>query len=312
VRRYPSSSTLCLTLALCALRVESTSAEVFLSPHVESVVGYASNRLTTDADGGSGFLAVSPILELTHFASETTELSGLLSYERREHLREGFSHTQTSHAVIGLWHAGLAWEGGFTLAAGDHHDGAVSTGDATWYALSPGIVIADLRGGRYSLSASVTAYSYESWEASDGGATKGTQWSLRPGVVWPLLPKTSFGGEAWLEWFSSAQEADNYGGGGIALGLTYAPPARVRAGVTVELGMRHYDARAVDNTLRTDGRTSSVQAWYALRLTPRTELVVQGKAGTYRSNDRASDCDQWQLHAGLKLADDFQIGSSRF
>jgi hypothetical protein len=312
VRRHLTGATVCLTLALRGLLVEGAGAEAFLSPHVESVVWYESGRPATEGSGGSGFLGISPILQLTHFASEAVELSGLLSCERREYLRDGLSHTRTSQAVIGLRHAGGAWEGGFTLAAGDHDDGAVSAEDATWYALSPGIAIADLRGRRYSLSASVATYSYESRETSEGGATNGTQWSLRPGVLWPLTPKTSVWGEVWLELFSSAEEAEDYRGGGLALGLNYAPPARAKASVSVQLGIRDYEGKAGDNTLRTDGRASSVMAWYALRLTSRVELIVQGKAGTYWSNDRASDYDQWQLQAGLSLADDFQIGSSRF
>lgn len=299
-------------LALSGLLVEGTGAEVFLSPHVESVVGYESGRPATDGSGGSGFLGISPILQLTHFASEAVELSGLLSCERREYLRDGLSHTRTSQAVIGLRHAGGAWEGGFTLAAADHDAGALAAEDATWYALSPGIAFADLRGRRYNLSASVATYSYQSRETSEGGDTNGTQWSLRPGVLWPLTPKTSVWGEVWLELFSSAEEAEDYRGGGIALGLSYAPPSRGRAGVSGELGIRDYQGQAGDSTLRADGKASSIKAWYALRVTSRVELVVRGEAGTYWSNDRSSDYDQWQLQAGLRLADDFQIGSSRF
>ncbi len=312
MRRYAPGRTVCLTLALCGLFVRHGGAEVYLSPRADMLAGYESNRLATDADGGSGFLAGSPALEVTHFASETIELLGLLSYERKEYLKDGFSYTQASRALVGLWHAGGAWEGGFTLAVGDYDDGAVAPEDAAWYVFSPGIVAADLQGRRYSLSTSVGTYSYTSRETSGSGTTKGTQWSLRPGLVWPLFPKSSLWVEARLEWFSSTEEAEEYRAGGIALGLDYVPPARARAGVSVELGIRDYHDQARDDTRRADGRTSSVRAWYALRLNSRVELLLQGNAGTYWSNDRATDYDRWQLQAGLSLADDFQLGSSRF
>lgn len=312
MRRPLSGRTASLTLALCGLLAERGAAEVFLSPRAEVLTGYESNRLTTDADGGSEFLAASPILEVTHFASETTELSALLSYVRKEYLRDGFSYTQTWQASTGLWHVGGAWEGGLTLTAGDHDDGALSTEDATWYTLSPGIVIADLRGRRYSLSASVARYSYESRETSEGGTITGTQWSLRPGAVWPLTPATSVWGEAWLEQFSSSEEMEDYRGGGITLGLNYAPPARSRASLSVELGLRDYEEHVGVSASRADGTASSVEAWYTLRLTSRVELVLQGKAGSYWSNDRSSEYDQLQLQAGFSLTDDFQFGSSRF
>jgi hypothetical protein len=302
----------CLTLALCGLLAERGAAEVFLSPRAEVLTGYESNRLTTGASGGSGFLAGSPLFEVTHFASDALELWGLLSYVRKEYLRDGFSYIQTSQASMGLWQVRGAWEGGLTLTAGDHDDGALSTEDATWCALTPGIAVADLRGRRYSLSASVARYSYESRATSEGEAINGTQWSLRPGAVWPLTPTTTVWGEAWLERFSSSEETEDYLGGGIALGLNYAPPARSRAGVSVELGLRDYEERVGDSASQADGTAPSLEVWYGLRLTSRVELVFQGKAGSYWSNDRSSEYDQLQLQAGLSLTDDFQLGSSHF
>ena len=312
MRRHTLGRTACLTVALCGLGVGPSGAELYLSPRADLLVGYDSNRLTGDVNEGSGFLAGSPKLEVTHFASETIELSGLLSYERKEYLRDGFSYTQASRAHVGLWYMGGAWEGGFTLAAGGQDDGAVPTEDATWYALSPGVTFADLRGRRYSLSTSVTAYSYESRQSAEGESAGGTRWSLRPGAVWPLLPRTSVWAEVWLEWFSSAGDTEEYRGGGIAVGLDYLPPSRARAGVSAEVGVRDYDDQSGDDTRGTDGRSSSVRAWYALRLSSRVEFVLRGNAGTYWSNDRAAEYDRWQLQVGLSLADDFQLGSSRF
>jgi hypothetical protein len=292
--------------------VGRSGAELYLSPRAEVLVGYDSNRLTAGTNEGSGFLAGSPKLEVTHFVSETIEVSGLLSYERKEYLRDGFSHTAASRARAGLWYAGGAWEGGFTLAIGDHDDGALPAEDATWYALSPAIILADLRGRRYSLSTSVTAYSYESRQSAEGGSISGTQWSLKPAVVWPLPPGASVWGEVWLEWFSSARDAEEYRGGGIAAGLDYLPPSRARAGVSAKFGVRDYADQSGDDTRGADGTASSVRAWYTLRLSPRVEFVLRGSAGTYWSNDGAAEYDRWQLLVGLSLADDFQLGSSRF
>jgi hypothetical protein len=295
---------LCVLLSGSPLR----ATEIFVSPQLETAVGFDSNRYQTEGGEGASLASIMPSLDLTCFLTETMEGSAVGAYSRREFLREGFSHQISASGSMGLWHTEASWEGGASAGVVRNQDAAIPEDDMTRVGGSLGCALIDLSGRRYALSGSIERITYDSAETDDGNAVTGTSWRLRPELRIPAKHGLSVWGAPLLEGFLSNDPSRKYTGYGLGLGLDYVPPLPFRAGVSLQAGTRSYPTAADGGSPEEDSSALSLGLWGALRLGPRTELFSDLQGGTFWSDDVLSDYRRWQWRAGIRLRHDAEIG----
>ncbi|MBN1424141.1 hypothetical protein JXA88_06260 [Candidatus Fermentibacteria bacterium] len=287
------------------------AAEIYLSPQIETSVGYDSNRFQMEAGAGSAYGVLMPSIDITSFISSTVELQAALAYQKRGFLREGFSHAEHASGILGLWHAGACWEGGVSLAAARTRDAAIPEDDLARGGFSAGLTYNDLAGRRYEFAGALERVAYDSAEDEDGKSVTGTHWRLRPAVRLPIGPGVFLWGEPVAEGFTCNDPGREYTGCGISLGLDYSPPAPLRAGVSVDLGVHDYANPADASLSKTDATARSFTLWCAMRTSARAELFADLQGGTFWSDDTTTNYGRWQGRLGIRLRHDAEIGPLR-
>lgn len=295
-----------IAVAIAALPL---SAEVFLSPQIEAALGFDSNRYQVDGDDGAAFAAATPSLDVTGFVFQTVELNATVLYALREFLREGFSRQSHTSGSIGVWYAEAAWEGGMALGGSWASDEAIPESDLTRRGLSTVLAYNDLAGRRYDISSSLECIVYDETELNEASVVRGTYWNLRPTVRIPARPGVSVWGAPVFEDFSSNSATRDYRGYGLGLGVDYAPPAPVRAGVSLQAGVRHYANPSGDSPSGDNVSVLSARVWGSVRFSAATEIFSDLQGGTFWSDDAAADYARWEWRAGLRLRHDAEMGS---
>ncbi len=283
----------------------SAGAEVFVSPGLEGVTGYTSNRYQEPDARGSAFTRFSPSLEVTAFGGSGLEGRLSLRYDRTDYLRSGASWLQQVSAE-----ADITWsrpEGTWSvgLSGGTYEDGAIPQDDLAWVRIEPGFARPLLPWLSGSLGLSVTGTRYDSRETLDGDRQTHTLWELRPGISARPRPGTTFWAQVLLQANRSNEPTEEWNGGGISVGGDWVLGGRARVGAHATWRAVRYTETGADGSRRRDSPVS-VGAWGALRLAPWAELTASAGWADSRSTSDPDDYTSWNVQAGVRLVYDWQ------
>jgi hypothetical protein len=289
----------------------TATGETYILPEIDATFGYESNRYRTEDGSSSPFLAITPACALTSFISDETELNGFVSYQKREYLESGFSHTGTMRIMGELRRMGGAWERGLSIAGFGFNDAEFSSDDMTRLSVIPSLVYTDFRGKRFSLVGSVGRYHYAARETSDGNDMRGTFWALRPGLRLPLSRRSTLWTEVIGNVVLSNEETEEYSGLSVTLGLDYTPPTTHSAGFSIQFSARNYH----DPLNASTGNKSEAfwgKAWYLLRMAPWAEFHGEAGGGSSWIESSSYDYERYYVLLGFRLTREIEIGSASF
>ncbi len=280
-------------------------AELFVSPGIEGVTGYTSNRYQEPDARGSAFTRVSPSLELTAFGDGGAEGRVSLRYDRTDYLRSGASRIQQASAEAGLtWdRPGGTWS--VALSGGTYEDGAVPEDDLAWIRFEPGFARPLLPWLSGSLGLSVTGTRYDSRQTGDGDRQVHTLWELRPGLSARPRPKVTLWAQGLVQAKRSNEPTEEWNGGGLSVGGDWVVGGRARVGIHARWQTLRYTESADDGSRRRDTPVS-VGAWGAVRLAPWAELTASAGWTDSRSTSDPDDYTAWNAQAGVRLVYDWQ------
>jgi hypothetical protein len=236
------------------------------------------------------------------FITETVEMNGLAFYRRDEFLREGFSYSQTSGAIMSIRHAGGAWHSGVTVSGFIYRNEEVTGGDLTQVRCSPEVAYTRVTGALYSFAASIGAYHYEPLAASDTETVDRFLWSLRARAQWPVSLPLSLWVEGFMEEASTDDGIEEYDGYGFVAGCGYSPSSPLNATFMVQLG-----AYRSGYTIQDRSDTFSATISLSYRANTWAELHSDFGGGTFWNQADDANYDQWRLGIGLRLVSDFEI-----
>ncbi len=298
-----------LLLLLQPATPDGARAEVFLSPGVEAVSGWDSNRFREPGEEGSPFVRLTPSLEAMLFLPGDGEVFLSLGHARTEYERSGFGHVgQTSgQAAVSVPRGSLTAT--VSLSAGAYRDDVLAEDDVDWVSVSPGVTWGASEGTSVSLAAAVTGLRYDSRETLAGDRETQTRWEVLPGVSWVAR-------EGWRLWIEGSGEinrsnesAEEYEGAGVTGGFDALLLGAGRVGGWFRLGVREYrDDLGSGGESRRDTPVGA-GGWATYRLAPWAELTAAAAWTDYRSTDAANDYAVWSVEGGVRFVYDLGLSS---
>jgi len=297
-----------LGLATGLLFASTGLAEVVLTPELQAIAGYDSNRYREPDNASSdGFFEVVPALQLSWFSSETTEWRARGQYSGRNYLSSTNGQMDT-----------LSVEGGFSrlcngfsmelfAGGGTFKDSELPADDMQWLQVSPFIGYTFVNGLQISLRGYLSQNTYDSRLTYDGDDETGQYGVIRPGFNWPASMKLNVWGEVYAEQFSANEPVDEYSGLGVTVGLDYDVTPLFRISGSAWTGSRDYPNEIPDLVeSRTDNPSgAALSARY--RLTDWLALQMQGGWERVPSTNGNSEYDQWTVQMGITIAQDFSL-----
>ena len=295
------------------------AADMFLAPRLTLEAGYEDNRFVmptalTNTES-SAFLRITPAASLHLLSANGTELSLGVTAARTDYLRSGLDSREALAAHFEWWQTGAPLEGGLRLAGVFSRDSTIPEDDFRWFAATPSL--------RYTLPQpdwQLTAQARLALDEFDTRLTttgeKQTDQTLefRPGLRWLPTRDSALWGEIYVEKNSSNEDAFGYQGAGIALGCSIWLTPRGQLVAAVQWGSRSF-ASVTDETGATlDRKDQPLRAdiSYTHRLLPWLDLFCSASWFASGSDQPAQDVTGWSVQAGVTLAQDYEIFSSRY
>jgi len=298
-----------LILVLQPAAPDRSRAEAFLSPGLEAVFGWDSNRFREPGEEESSFVRLTPSLEALFFLPADGEVFLSLGHARTEYARSDFGHVgQTSgQATVSVPRGALTTT--VSLSAGAHRDDVLPEDDVDWLSASPGVTWGLPRGVLVSAAAAVTGLRYDSRETLAGNRETQTRWEVLPGLAWAPRDDWRLWIEAVGEINRSNESAEEYAGAGVTGGVDATLLGAGRAGGWVRLGVREYrDDLGSGGESRRDTPVG-VGGWAVYRLAPWAELTTAAAWTDYRSTDAANDYTVWSVEGGVRFVYDANLSS---
>lgn len=306
----------CALLLLAAPGLQA--ADVFLAPRLTLETGYEDNRFLmptalTNTES-SAFLRATPAVGLHLLTANGAEVSVGAYAARTEYLRSDLDAREELAAHFEWWQTGAPLEGGLRLAGGGARDSALPEDDYRWFAATPSLrYTCPDPDWQVTAQARLALAAYDTRLTTAGEKQTDQTLELRPGVRWLPTGDSALWCEVYVENNASNEDAFDYQGVGLTLGgsLWLTPRGqmvaavqwgtRSFASVTDELGAA-YERK--DQPLRADIN-------YTYRLFPWLDLFCSAAWFATGSNQPAQDINGWSVQAGVMLAQDYALFSSR-
>jgi len=262
-------------------------------------LGYDANRFNDSSEQSSAFMTVTPRLQLTWFATEQAELNVSARYAHIEYLDDAFTYSRDTSADLSLLQLMGRMSIETRISAGSFEDHDAPEDDNNWIAFTPTVWGTAPSGIEYSLSGTLTRYSYEAAPEWGLDAYDSVYWQVRPGISLPLGRRVAVWTDVLIEGVSSDLPGDEYDSLGVAAGVT-ASHYRWKGGASVEWTPRDYTEDNVDGRTRKD-ESLWLDMWTSRRLRPWLDAFASVRWSTRDTSTPGYDYDDWSGQAGLRL-----------
>ncbi|MBU0677599.1 MAG: hypothetical protein KJ626_05735 [Verrucomicrobia bacterium] len=268
-------------------------ADALLSPELELSAGHDSNRFRAEETEGSFFVSASPSVNLTEYATDTTELNAAVRYSRIEYIESDFGSTESLNAALSLWRVAGPAEQTLSLALGSYTDGQMPDDDLLWMELSASASWSDKAGRTFSLAGRLGAAAYDTRETEGGDAQDWSYWKLSPGYYQPLTKAWSWAAGVHIEGNSSNESADEYDGTGVRSSLDFTPASPFRGGLSLRYVMRDY-GEGFDETV------TELETWAAYRMSVSIEFFGSLIHTSLGNSDAVGEYDVLLAQFGIR------------
>jgi hypothetical protein len=291
---------------------------VFLAPRLTLETGYEDNRFVmptalTNTES-SAFLRATPALNLHLLSAGGTELSLGTTAARTEYLGTGLDSREEWMAYLEWWQTTAPVEGGLRLAGGFSRDSAIPEDDFRWFAATPSLrYTLPQPNWQLTLQARLALDEFDTRLTTTGAKQTDQTLEFRPGLRWLPTRDSVLWGELYIEKNDSNEDAFDYQGVGIALGGSLWLTPRGQLAAAVQWGTRSFASVTDETGLTTERKDRPLRAdiSYTHRLLPWLDLFCSASWYASGSDQTTQDVNGWSVQAGVTLAQDYALFSSR-